>query len=613
MSPTLVRRMRRAGLSLLAASTLTSSALTASTATATTPAGTDPVSVRHACAPPIHAGQATCLALVRTDVAAHRGVQALGSPPGLGAIDLQHAYRLPASSEGKGRTIAVVDVGDSPKAEADMAIYRAQFGLPPCTTANGCFRKVNEHGGSELPKPDIGWAEEEALDLDMVSAACPNCHILLVESSEPTLAGLGTGVNTAVRLGAGYVSNSYGGAEDASTPGYDRDYFDHPGVAITAASGDSGYGVLFPSTSAHVTAVGGTSLTRAANARGWNETAWTGGGSGCSAFAVKPPWQQDTGCPRRTVADVSAVADPRTGVAVYDTYGAGGWLVVGGTSASAPIIAGAYALAGPPAPGRVSPALPYAHTIALNDIVSGSNGTCRPAYLCTAGPGYDGPTGFGTPNGVTAFRATTPPLARTGERHHGPKPNERRAETSRAPTNPTVTKPAVTNPAPKVRPVSARAYPAPGTYEGGQVANGGFENGTLAGWSAAGVVTGVTTGGPHQGRYAALLGDMDDPKKGDSSIRQSFLTGTRQRSLSFWYNVSCPDKVRYDWATAQLRDDTTGGTTTVLPKTCTYDNTWQRATAPITGGHAYTLTLMNHDDGYYGDPTATKYDDVAVS
>ncbi|MCW2945837.1 MAG: hypothetical protein JWR24_2554, partial [Actinoallomurus sp.] len=153
----------------------------------------------------------------------------------------------------------------------------------------------------------------------------------------------------------------------------------------------------------------------------------------------------------------------------------------------------------------------------------------------------------------------------------------------------------------------------PATAAGGGITNGGFETGDLSGWSASGVVTGVTTSGPHGGRYAALLGDLDEPKKGDSSITQTFTAAKGHRKLSFWYNVSCPDRVTYDWATAELKDQTTGATRVVLPKICTYDDRWQQVTAPIVGGHSYTLTLSSHDDGYFGDPTATKYDDVTTS
>ena len=239
----------------------------------------------------------------------------------------------------------------------------------------------------------------------------PNCHILLVEASSSELSDLGAAVNRAVSLGARFVSNSYGGDESSSDIGYDSKFFNHPGVAITVSAGDSGYGVSYPASSRYVTAVGGTSLKPGSNSRGWTETVWGGGsgggtGSGCSAYDAKPTWQKDKGCTRRTVADVSAVADPNTGVAVYDTYQANGWAVYGGTSVSSPIIASVYALAGTPPRGSYPANYPYAHAPSeLNDVTSGSNGSCSPAYLCTAGPGYNGPTGLGTPNGYTAFAA----------------------------------------------------------------------------------------------------------------------------------------------------------------------------------------------------------------
>lgn len=366
--------------------------------------GTAPARVQNACAGTADRSRPRCLAIVRTDVPPRRGLQRL-TPGGLSPADLQRAYGLPSSTAGRGQTIAIVDAFDNPHAEADLAVYRRQYGLPPCTTANRCFRKVDETGGTRLPRPDVGWGEEEALDLDVASAICPNCRLLLVEASRPEMDDLGAAINTAVRLGARFVSASWGGDEDFSAPESDTKYFDHPGVAITAASGDSGYGTLYPATSRFVTAVGGTALVRAAGARGWRETAWSGGGSGCSGVVAKPSWQKDAGCAKRTVADVSAVADPATGVAVYDTFGPGGWLIVGGTSAAAPLVAGAYALAGTPPSGARPGSFPYAQARGLYDVTSGRNGSCRPAYLCTAGPGYDGPTGLGSPHGVAAFTA----------------------------------------------------------------------------------------------------------------------------------------------------------------------------------------------------------------
>jgi subtilase family serine protease len=300
--------------------------------------------------------------------------------------------------------VAIVDAFNDPKAASDLSVYRTQFGLPACTIANGCLRQVNQTGGSSLPKANRGWAEEESLDLDMVSAICPLCHIILVEATSASTKNLGTAVNTAVSLGAKYVSNSYGGGETSTEATTDTKFYNHPGVAVTASSGDSGFGPQYPAASQFVTSVGGTSLTRASNARGWTETAWSGAGSGCSSFESKPTWQKDTGCAKRTIADVSADANPSTGVAVYDTQGGDpGFEVFGGTSVASPIIASVFALAGTPTAGTYPSSYPYSHTTSLNDVTSGSNGTCSPAYLCTAGAGYDGPTGLGTPKGTAAF------------------------------------------------------------------------------------------------------------------------------------------------------------------------------------------------------------------
>jgi subtilase family serine protease len=175
-------------------------------------------------------------------------------------------------------------------------------------------------------------------------------------------------------------------------------------VAVVASAGDSGYGVSYPSASQYVTSAGGTSLTKSSGARGWSETVWSGTGSGCaSASEAKPTWQKDAGCKHRTANDVAAVADPNTGVAVYDTYDQGGWLQVGGTSVSSPILASVFALAGTPAAGTYPSSYPYAHTSNLYDVTSGSNGTCTKAYLCHGEVGYDGPTGWGTPHGTGAF------------------------------------------------------------------------------------------------------------------------------------------------------------------------------------------------------------------
>jgi len=342
-------------------------------------------------------GYARCLSLVvRPMITPDLG----GLPSGYSPADLQDAYVLPSGTAGSGQTVAIVDAFDDPKAEADLAVYRSTFGLSACTTSNGCFKKVDQNGGTNYPTGNAGWAEEISLDLDMVSAICPNCHILLVEATTNSFVNLGTAVNRAVLLGATEVSNSYGGSEFSSETTFENSYYNHAGVPITASSGDNGYGVSFPASSRYVTAVGGTSLNIVEGY--WIETAWSGAGSGCSAYEPKPSWQKDSGCGKRTVADVSAVADPNTGVSVYDTYQQTGWLVFGGTSVAAPIIASVYALAGN-GKSVTYGSYPYYHTDNLFDIASGSNGSCGGSYLCTARTGYDGPTGLGTPYGADAF------------------------------------------------------------------------------------------------------------------------------------------------------------------------------------------------------------------
>ncbi|HWE44818.1 MAG TPA: S53 family peptidase [Caulobacteraceae bacterium] len=323
-----------------------------------------------------------------------------GSPSGYNPADLRAAYNI-TSNGSSSTTVAIVDAYGYANAEADLQVYRSQFGLPTCTTANGCFKKVSQTGSTtSLPRENLGWSEETALDLDMVSAMCPNCKILLVEANDSGSTNLGVAENEAAALGAHVISNSYGGGEQGAAT-YDH-YYTHPGVAITVSTGDSGYGVQYPASSPNVTAVGGTHMVRSTGGRGFTETVWTGAGSGCSGVFAKPTWQHDTLCTKRMEADVSAVADPNTGVSVYGPGGHGSaWAVYGGTSVAAPLVGGIYGNNG----GSVSAggSNPYGATGALNDVVSGSNGSCGGTYFCTAGAGYDGPTGLGTPNGLTAF------------------------------------------------------------------------------------------------------------------------------------------------------------------------------------------------------------------
>ena len=363
-----------------------------------------------ACAETPGPGYVRCYAIIRTDVQPIKPLSGRRRldlpPPGYGPPELQSAYNIP-SANGGGHTVAIVDAFDDPNAEDDLAVYRSQFGLPDCTTANGCFRKLNQDGlPGPYPLPNAGWAAEISLDVDMVSAICPNCNIVLVESNTNSFSNIVTAEDTAASIaGIDAISNSYGASEFFGEVTFESHY-NHPGMAITVSSGDSGYRVEYPAASQYVTAVGGTSLyADSSSSRGWFETAWSGAGSGCSAVIAKPSWQADPLCAFRTVADVSAVADPFTGVAVYDTYNPGGpngWFIFGGTSVSAPIIGAVYALAGNG--GSIDyGSFSYSHLDQLNDVLFGANGLCGLTYLCYAGPGYDGPTGNGTPNGTGAF------------------------------------------------------------------------------------------------------------------------------------------------------------------------------------------------------------------
>ena len=299
MSKELSRRGRRGRcvLVVLALCALAGSLAGGSARPATAAIGIPAGFVRTCAAP--SPGQMACFAMHRTTgVVAHvrRGVNPAVTVSGYGPSDLDSAYNVPTTF-GSGKTVAIVDAYNDPNAESDLSTYRSNFGLPACTTANGCFKKVNQNGAaSPLPVANRGWSSEIMLDMEMVSAICPNCHILLVEASSPSTANLGTAVNTAVAQGAVAVSNSYGGSESSSETSADNSYYKHAGVAIVASSGDSGYGVEYPAASPYVTAVGGTSLTRASNARGWSESVWStssteGAGSGCSAYEPKPSFQ----------------------------------------------------------------------------------------------------------------------------------------------------------------------------------------------------------------------------------------------------------------------------------------------------------------------------------
>jgi subtilase family serine protease len=346
-----------------------------------------------------------CDARVRTD--ANLKPMATSGPTGYSPTQLRGAYGITATGASS-TTVAVVDAYANPNAAADLAEYRRVQQLPPL--AAGQFKQMNQSGGAiTTVTPDVGWGQEEMLDLEMVSAMCPGCTILYVGANSASFNDLATAVNRAVTAGATVVSNSYGGPEFGSETTLQSAY-SHTGVTITASTGDSGYGAQAPAAFSSVVAVGGTHLVLSGNTRA-SESVWSGAGSGCSAYITKPNWQHDPACAKRTIGDVAAVADPATGVSVYDSYGStngNNWYVFGGTSVSAPLIGGIYGLTGHGSPTAATTL--YAHPAgSLYDVTSGSNGRCTHgkntagAYLCTGVVGYDGPTGNGTPNGTGAF------------------------------------------------------------------------------------------------------------------------------------------------------------------------------------------------------------------
>jgi subtilase family serine protease len=388
-------------------------------AAATTASGL-PADERRACPAATQPGQVECQAIY---MLAAPGRAAFAAPAANSALDaayspanLRGAYRLASASasRGRGETIGIVDAFRDPDAAQNLAVYRKEWHLGACTTKSRCLRIVNQKGKtSPLPRANASWGGEESLDLDMVSAICPKCHIILVEASSTLTSSMGPAENTAVRLGARFVSNSWNSAPFAGESRFNH-YFNHKGDAIDFAAGDTGYRVAYPVELGYVTAVGGTSLYHTASGgRSWSESVWgsashptSGGtGSGCAKKTAKPSWQKHIGrhgCSGRTENDVAANANPSTGVYVYDTYGFGGWLKFGGTSEATPIITAIYALAGKPARGTYPSSYPYKHRRDFFDVKTGANGSCaaKVRYLCHGEKGYDGPTGVGTPNGI---------------------------------------------------------------------------------------------------------------------------------------------------------------------------------------------------------------------
>jgi hypothetical protein len=354
-------------------------------------------------------------------------------PAGWGATQLERAFQLVNARKGTGM-IAIIGIGAYPSLESDLNIYRAQYGIKPCTTASGCLKIVNYKGGPALqpsdPIDEEDIAVETALDVQMASSACPTCKITYLGvpvafGNDKDIQGFATAVKTAVRMHASSVSMSYGFNTDRSIDyGPSSKALVDPGTALFSAVGDFGYmnpqtfqsGIGgWPQNLRSVVSVGGTEMTES-HTGVFHQTAWNGAGSGCSpdlAAAYGQPYAIAALCNHhRAVTDVAAVAD---NVAVYDTYApfSGdplGWITVGGTSASSPFMAGIAARA-PRVNDAIGPNVIYrAPASAFTDITKGVNGTpaeCKADHvgpqLCKAGPGWDGATGRGIPNGLAPF------------------------------------------------------------------------------------------------------------------------------------------------------------------------------------------------------------------
>ncbi len=614
----------------------------------------------------------SCLVLIRTSTGARSaagpataGPAGLAAPPandGYGPVQLQSAYSLPSATAGSGQTVAIVDAYDDPAAAADLAAYRLAWGLPACGA--GCFTKVNQHGAaSPLPAAagHTGWATEVSLDLDMVSAICPKCRILLVEAGSASEASLFAAENTAVRLGAAFISNSWGGTESHSDSSYDTQYFNHPGIVITAAAGDSGYGVIYPAASRYVTAVGGTTLTTAAGTRGWAESAWgssaggAGTGSGCSADDSKPSWQHDPGCARRTANDVAADANPNTGVAIYDSYDHAGWLEVGGTSVGAPLIASAYALAGKPAAGTYPAQYPYQHPASLYDVTSGADGSCGGSYLCTAQSGYDGPTGLGTPDGVAAFRpsgntvtvtspgaqaSTTGKAVRLQLSGSDSAPGQVLAYSATGlPAGLAISHGGVIAGTPTAAAdysvvvaatdssgaIGSAAFtwtvsaPVTGCPAQQLLGNPGFETGKPAPWAtSANVVQRGVAGTPaHSGKWLAWLGGYVSKHTDTLSQTVTIPSGCTSAQLSFWLDVISNDPAGHAYDTSTVQVIATGSSPVTL---ATYSNLnvspgYIHHAFPLSGYGGKTITVKLTGVQTLGGTHITSFlvDDIAVT
>jgi subtilase family serine protease len=582
-------------------------------------------------------------------------------------------------------TIAIVDAYDAPNIASDLATFDAQYGLPACTTSNGCFQKVMPQG---QPAYDSGWEEEISLDVEWAHAIAPGAKIVLEEAVDNSNASLYGAVRDAVSNGASVVSMSWGESEYSSETADDSN-FSSPSTTFVASAGDGGHVTGYPAASPNVIAVGGTTLTLDSSGNRQSESTWSctnsfycsffgGTGGDTSPYEPQPSWQAsfapNTGG-KRGYADVSYDADPNTGVAIYDTA-QGGWLQIGGTSMGAPqwsaLVAIAKSLA--PAGTTINGASIYgaastgaAYAADYHDITTGQNGSC--GSLCDASVGWDEPTGLGSPvaNSLVGTLGGTPPPPPPSDFTISANPSsltiaQGASGTSTistavksgsagtvnltatvSPSGPTATlapmsvtagsaatltvKPntaapgsytitvtgtegSATHPTTVVLTVTAPPPPPPPN----PILNGGFEAGPtypVPDWASSGPAVSVVSTGCHSGSYCAQLG-LPTATNGNSSIAQTFTAPAGATSLSFYYRSMCPDRTRYAWATATLRDNTNSTTNTVLQRTCTNNGPWVNVSGSVTAGHSYTITLSSRDDGDAGDGNYTLFDDVSV-
>ena len=336
-------------------------------------------------------------------------------PHGLFPAQIKAAYGFNSTpNQGAGQIIGIVDAYDDPNAESDLQVYDTQFGLPTCTTGNGCFTKIKVGN----PPGDSGWGLEISLDIQQAHGLAPAAKVILVEANSNSFADLLAAVDVARQNGATQISMSWSGGEDPSELGFDS-FFNHPGVTFMASTGDGGHGVGYPAASPYVVAVGGTTLVLSTAtplpnpllSNYGHETAWSGSGGGISAYEPGQAYQDGVfaGCGStgmRCVPDISSDANPGTGVPVYDTYGYGGWVQVGGTSVSSPDWSAVFAVANSSraaaGKGTLQTAIADLYTFYnstqytdFHDITSGTNGSC--GAQCTAIVGYDLVTGIGSP------------------------------------------------------------------------------------------------------------------------------------------------------------------------------------------------------------------------